>query len=78
LTWSHHRLLIEIRDDARLNYEEKAAKAAWSLDRMKTAIVSREYEREIKIEEGADVLTRPTDAAYVFRVTILEVVDDRP
>lgn len=76
LTWSHYRLLIEIRDDdARLYYEEKAAKAAWSRDRMKTAIASREYEREVKKEEGADILKRPTDAAYVFRVTVLEVVD---
>jgi len=76
LTWSHYRLLVEIRDDdARLYYEEKAASQGWSRDRMKTAIASREYEREVKKEEGADILTRPTDAAYVFRVTVLEVVD---
>jgi endonuclease YncB( thermonuclease family) len=76
LTWSHYRLLVEIRDDdARLYYEEKAASQGWSRDRMKTAIVSREYEREVKKEEGADILKRPTDAGYVFRVTVLDVVD---
>lgn len=76
LTWSSYRLLIEIRDDdARLYYEEKAASQGWSRDRLKTAIASREYEREVKKEEGADVLKRPTEAGYVFRVTVLEVVD---
>jgi endonuclease YncB( thermonuclease family) len=76
LTWSSYRLLIEIRDDeARLYYEEKAASQGWSRDRLKTAIASREYEREVKKEEGAGILKRPTDAGYVFRVTVLEVVD---
>jgi hypothetical protein len=46
-------------DDARLYYEEKAASQGWSRDRMKTAIASREYEREVKKEEGAAILKRP-------------------
>jgi endonuclease YncB( thermonuclease family) len=76
LTWSHYRLLVEIHDDdARLYYEEKAASQGWSRDRMKTAIASREYEREVKKEEGAAILKRPDDAAYVFRATVLDVVD---
>jgi endonuclease YncB( thermonuclease family) len=76
LTWSHYRQLIEVREDAaRLYYEAQAVKEGWSRDRLKAAIVGREYAREVLKEEGAGVLKRPTDAAYVFRVRVLEVVD---
>ena len=62
LTWSHYRQLIEIHDDtARRYYEDRAIQEDWSRDRMKAAIAGREYEREVKKEEGAGILKRPTD-----------------
>jgi micrococcal nuclease len=76
LTWSHYRQLIDIHDDgARLYYEQKAAKADWSRDRMKAAIAGREYEREVKKEEPAGGLKRPTNAEYVFKARVVNVVD---
>ena len=76
LTWSHYRQLIEIHDDeARRYYEDRAVKEDWSRDRMKAAIAGREYEREVKKDEGAGLLKRPTDAEYVFKARVVDVVD---
>lgn len=76
LTWSHYRQLIEIHDDeARRYYEDRAVKEDWSRDRMNAAIAGREYEREVKKDEGAGILKRPTDAEYVFRARVVDVVD---
>jgi endonuclease YncB( thermonuclease family) len=76
LTWSAYRLLIQIHDDeARRFYEDKAIKEGWSRDRLRAAIAGREFEREVKKEEGAGILQRPTDAGYVFRATVRDVSD---
>lgn len=76
LVWSHYRQLIEISDEAeRLYYEEKAMAAAWSRDRLKAAIVGREYEREVNKDTTAGVLKRPTNAEYVFKARLVNVVD---
>jgi endonuclease YncB( thermonuclease family) len=76
LTWSHYRQLIEVHDDAaRRYYEDRAVKEGWSRDRMRAAIAGREYEREVKKDEAAGILKRPTDAEYVFWVEVVKVVD---
>lgn len=76
LTWSHYRALIDVRDDAaRRYYEDRAVKEGWSRDRMRAAIADREYDREVKGDEDAGVLTRPTDAEYVFRARVRRVID---
>lgn len=76
LTWSHYRRLIEIHDDeARRYYEDRAVKEGWSRDRLQAAIAGREYEREVKKDEGAGILKRPTDAEYVFKARVVDVVD---
>jgi hypothetical protein len=76
LSFSHYRQLIEIHDDqARRYYEDKAIKEGWSRDRLRAAIAGREYEREVKKDEDAGVLKRPTDAEYVFWAEVVKVVD---
>jgi endonuclease YncB( thermonuclease family) len=76
LTWSAYRLLIEIHDDeARRFYEDKAIQGKWSRDRLRTAIASREYEREVKKDPDAAILKRPTEGDYVYRADVLECVD---
>lgn len=76
LTWSAYRQLIEIHDDeARRYYEDRAVKEGWSRDRLKAAIAGREYEREVKKDEAAGILKRPTDAGYVFKARVLDAVD---
>jgi endonuclease YncB( thermonuclease family) len=77
LTWSHFRILIRIHDDeTRSYYENQVIKEDWSRDRLWTAIVGREYDREVlKKDEGPKLLKRPTDAAYVFKAVLLDIVD---
>ena len=76
LTWSAYRLLIEIHDDAaRTYYEDRAAAEGWSRDRLRTAIASREYEREVKKDPDAAILKRPTEGDYVYRADVLDVTD---
>ena len=76
LTWSAYRLLIEIHDDAaRTYYEDRAAAEGWSRDRLRTAIASREYEREVKKDPDAAILKRPTEGDYVYRADVIDVTD---
>jgi endonuclease YncB( thermonuclease family) len=76
LTWSAYRLLIEIHDDAaRTYYEDRAAAEGWSRDRLRTAIASREYEREVKKDPDAAILKRPTEGDYVYRADVVDVTD---
>ena len=76
MTWSAYRLLIEIHDDAaRTYYEDRAAAEGWSRDRLRTAIASREYEREVKKDPDAAILKRPTEGDYVYRADVVDVTD---
>ena len=76
LTWSHFRLLIDLKEEAaRRYYEDVCLREGWSGNRLRVAMAGREYERVVKKEKGAQELKRPTGVGYVFGATVIRVVD---
>jgi endonuclease YncB( thermonuclease family) len=73
LSWSHYRYLITINDEGlRLDLEEKAKNEGWSAGKLGVEL------KNIKGSDGeisSKKIQRPTKANYLYRATIVDVVD---
>ncbi|MBK9923611.1 MAG: thermonuclease family protein [Elusimicrobia bacterium] len=75
LTWSHFRVLLSLKDPAeRRRFAELAEKNRWTRDRLIEAIEDSHDETDNKGKKTKQ-LKRPEGADYVFKATVLDVVD---
>lgn len=75
LTWSHFRVLLSLKDPAeRKRFAELAEKNHWTRDRLIEAIEDSHDETDNKGKKTKQ-LKRPEGADYVFKATVLDVVD---
>jgi micrococcal nuclease len=73
LTWSHYRKLITIKDKKlRDLLEKQAIKEFWSKNQLISAIKQATHK---KPANQKTILKRPTDPTYLYRATVLEVID---
>jgi endonuclease YncB( thermonuclease family) len=75
LTWSHFRVLLSLKDPAeRKRFSELAEKNRWTRDRLIEAIEESHDDTDDKGKRTKQ-LKRPDGADYVFKATVLDVVD---
>lgn len=75
LAWAHFRVLMTVKDDKeREFYTRQAEKNGWTRDQLLKAVQGDRYGEDKK---GGKVkkLPRPAGATYVFKATVLDVVD---
>jgi endonuclease YncB( thermonuclease family) len=79
LNWAHYRVLSAVGEPkARDWYEKKALEEGWIRNRLASAIrddLYSEYLRAGGKQKSSERLKRPKDPSYVYRATVLDVVD---
>ena len=79
LNWSHYKTLIHLKDDEeRRWYEDLAEEEKMNLRQLSNAIKGRKYEEYCESEGGepkAKTLKRPTEATYVYKAAVENVID---
>ncbi|MBK7688619.1 MAG: thermonuclease family protein [Elusimicrobia bacterium] len=75
LAWAHFRVLLTVKDEKERDfYTQQAEKNGWTRDQLLKAVQGDRY-GEDKKGEKTKKLPRPTGATYVFKATVLDVVD---
>lgn len=73
LSWSHYKLLITIKDKAlRKSLELQAQKEDWTKEKLSYAI---KQAQNPNLTKDNLKLPRPIEISYLYRATILEVID---
>lgn len=74
LSWSHYRVLLTIKDsNERKKFTELAEKNRWTRDQLLEAVESSG--KDAPPDGSTKKLMRPTAVGYVFKGTVLDVVD---
>ncbi len=79
LTWSHYKVLLPLTDDEERQWYEKLVEEEGLTVPQLTEAVKKERFEESQTKEGKKVkvktLTRPTQAAYVYKALVERVID---
>lgn len=74
LSWSHYRVLLAIKDSTeRRKFNDLAEKNRWTRDQLLEAVESAG--KGVPADGSSKKLKRPTSVGYVFKGTVLDVVD---
>lgn len=75
LTWSHYRILLTVKDDKERGYYTGEAETNhWTRDQLLKAVQGDRYGEDQGGKKGKR-LKRPFGATYVYKATVLDVVD---
>lgn len=75
LTWSHYRVLLSVKDaKERTFYTNQAETNRWTRDQLAKAVQGDRYGEETAGKKGKR-LKRPVGVTYVYKATILDIVD---